>query len=211
MGLEYVLRRGGPMAVGINQGGLFARAMARRTRPDVQFHFATLSSDMAGSPVHDFPASRCRCASCVPLARFVHLKSADPLAAPAMQPNYLATRTDRATLVAGIVSRARSLPHPRAARAMLPTNTAGRAARDPTTTLLEFAQEHRRHHLPSERHHEDGTGIDPPPWSTPSCACTAATACASSTAGSCRRSCRQHECAGRHDRGEGRGYDLGSE
>jgi choline dehydrogenase len=33
---------------------------------------------------------------------FVHLKSPDPLAAPAMQPNYLATPEDCATLVAGI-------------------------------------------------------------------------------------------------------------
>ena len=32
----------------------------------------------------------------------VRLKSPDPLAAPAMQPNYLSTPQDRATLVAGI-------------------------------------------------------------------------------------------------------------
>jgi choline dehydrogenase len=103
IGLEYVLRRGGPMAVGINQGGLFARAMADSTRPDVQFHFATLSSDMAGSPVHDFPGFTMSVCQLRPTSRgFVHLKSADPLAAPAMQPNYLATDTDRATLVAGI-------------------------------------------------------------------------------------------------------------
>ena len=46
MGLDYVIQRSGPMAVGINQGGIFARAMRDATRPDVQFHFATLSSDM---------------------------------------------------------------------------------------------------------------------------------------------------------------------
>ena len=50
-----MLTRSGPMAMGINQGGIFARARCREsTRPDVQFHFATLSSDMAGSPVHTF-------------------------------------------------------------------------------------------------------------------------------------------------------------
>ena len=54
IGLDFVLRRRGPMAIGINQGGLFARALSDAARPDVQFHFATLSSDMAGSPVHTF-------------------------------------------------------------------------------------------------------------------------------------------------------------
>jgi choline dehydrogenase len=103
MGLEYVLRRGGPMAVGINQGGLFARALADSARPDVQFHFATLSSDMAGSPVHTFSGFTMSVCQLRPTSRgFVHLKSPDPLAAPAMQPNYLATPEDCATLVAGI-------------------------------------------------------------------------------------------------------------
>ena len=42
------------MAIGINQGGMFARTDPALDRPDVQFHLATLSSDMAGSPVHTF-------------------------------------------------------------------------------------------------------------------------------------------------------------
>jgi choline dehydrogenase len=103
IGLEYVLRRGGPMAVGINQGGLFARALPTSTRPDVQFHFATLSSDMAGSPVHTFPAFTMSVCQLRPRSRgSVHLKSADPLAPPAMQPNYLAEPEDGETLLAGI-------------------------------------------------------------------------------------------------------------
>ena len=103
MGLEYAFLRGGPMAVGINQGGLFARAMSDSTRPDVQFHFATLSSDMAGSPVHTFSGFTMSVCQLRPTSRgFVHLKSADPLAAPAMQPNYLSTADDRTTLLAGI-------------------------------------------------------------------------------------------------------------
>src|SRR5207244_3916736 len=53
IGLDYLLHRRGPMAIGINQGGLFARAVPTAPRPDVQFHVATLSSDMAGSKVHE--------------------------------------------------------------------------------------------------------------------------------------------------------------
>ena len=103
MGAQYVLTRTGPMAVGINQGGVFARTDPALARPDVQFHFATLSSDMAGSPVHTFPGFTMSVCQLRPESRgFVRIKSPDSMAAPAMQPNYLSTAHDRATLVAGI-------------------------------------------------------------------------------------------------------------
>jgi choline dehydrogenase len=69
----------------------------------VQFHFATLSSDMAGSPVHEFSGFTMSVCQLRPTSRgYVHVKSRDPLAPPAMQPDYLETEEDRATLVAGI-------------------------------------------------------------------------------------------------------------
>ena len=103
IGLDYALHRSGPMAVGINQGGIFARALPDASRPEVQFHFATLSSDMAGSPVHDFPGFTMSVCQLRPTSRgSVRIKSTDPLEPPAMQPNYLSTAFDRATIVAGI-------------------------------------------------------------------------------------------------------------
>ena len=140
MGLEYVIRRGGPMAIGINQGGVFARALTDSRRPDVQFHFATLSSDMAGSPVHTFSGFTMSVCQLRPTSRgYVHLKSTDALAAPAMQPNYLASETDRATLVAGI-RLARKL----AATAPLRDYVAGEyrpgSAAQTDDELLEFAK-----------------------------------------------------------------------
>jgi len=103
MGMNYVLTRTGPMAVGINQGGMFARTDPALTRPDVQFHLATLSSDMAGSPVHTFSGFTLSVCQLNPESRgFIRPKSPDPLAAPAIQPNYLSTPHDRATVVAGI-------------------------------------------------------------------------------------------------------------
>ena len=103
MGARYVLTRTGPMAIGINQGGLFARTDPSLARPDVQFHLATLSSDMAGSPVHTFSGFTLSVCQLRPESRgFVRIKSPDPLAAPAMQPRYLSTVRDRATIVAGI-------------------------------------------------------------------------------------------------------------
>jgi choline dehydrogenase len=140
MGLDYVVRRSGPMAVGINQGGIFARAMPGAVRPDVQFHFATLSSDMAGSPVHTFSGFTMSVCQLRPTSRgTVRIKSRDPMEAPAMQPHYLSTAEDRATLVAGI-RLARSLA---ATRAMAPlVDGEYRPGADAVTDddLLEFAR-----------------------------------------------------------------------
>ncbi|HEX8012822.1 MAG TPA: choline dehydrogenase [Casimicrobiaceae bacterium] len=103
MGLDYALTRGGPMAIGINQGGIFARADPAAATPDVQFHVATLSSDMAGSPTHTFSGFTFSVCQLRPESRgSVRIRSRDPLEAPAMQPNYLSTPRDRGTLIAGI-------------------------------------------------------------------------------------------------------------
>jgi choline dehydrogenase len=103
MGMEYALMRSGPMAVGINQGGIFARAVAGAATPDVQFHVATLSSDMAGSPTHTFSGFTMSVCQLRPESRgHVRIQSIDPLEPPTMQPNYLSTANDRRTLIAGI-------------------------------------------------------------------------------------------------------------
>jgi len=141
MGMRYVLTRTGPMAIGINQGGMFARSDPAVDRPDVQFHLATLSSDMAGSPVHTFSGFTMSVCQLRPHSRgHVRMKSADPLAAPAMQPNYLTAPEDRATLVRGI-RLARKLS---ATRALAPY-VAGeyRPGPDATTDeqLLDFARD----------------------------------------------------------------------
>lgn len=103
IGLQWLLTRSGPLAVGINQGGLFTRVMPGPGTPDVQFHFATLSADMAGGAPH--PWSGCTFSVCQlrPESRgSVTLRSADPFAAPVMRANYLATETDRRCTVEGI-------------------------------------------------------------------------------------------------------------
>ncbi len=103
IGLRWLLTRSGPLAVGINQGGLFTRVMPGPGTPDVQFHFATLSADMAGGQPH--PWSGCTFSVCQlrPESRgTVTLRSADPFAAPVMRANYLATETDRRCTVEGM-------------------------------------------------------------------------------------------------------------
>ena len=103
IGLQWLFRRSGPLAVGINQGGLFTRVLPESTTPDIQFHFATLSADLAGARPHPFSGFTMSVCQLRPTSRgHVRIKSADPLAAPAMQPNYLATELDRRCAVEGV-------------------------------------------------------------------------------------------------------------
>jgi choline dehydrogenase len=103
IGMQWILFRSGPLAIGINQGGLFTRALPESKTPDVQFHFATLSADMAGAKVHPFSGFTFSVCQLRPTSRGrVRLKSADPLAAPAMHANYLATEEDRRCALAGV-------------------------------------------------------------------------------------------------------------
>jgi choline dehydrogenase-like flavoprotein len=96
IGFDWLAYRKGPLAVGINQGGLFTRLMPQSRTPDIQFHFATVSADVAGGAPH--PWSGCTFSVCQlrPESRgSVRLASTDPMQAPSMQPNYLSTEIDR--------------------------------------------------------------------------------------------------------------------
>jgi choline dehydrogenase len=103
IGLQWLFRRSGPLAIGINQGGLFTRVLPESERPDVQFHFSTISADQAGGKPH--PWSGCTFSVCQlrPESRGeIHIKSADPLAPPAIRPRYLSAENDRLTALAGL-------------------------------------------------------------------------------------------------------------
>ncbi|MEO6565769.1 MAG: choline dehydrogenase [Casimicrobiaceae bacterium] len=103
IGMKWLFARRGPLAVGINQGGLFTRVMHGAATPDIQFHFATLSADMAGAKPHPFPGFTFSVCQLRPGSRgYVRITSADPFVAPAMQPHYLSTLEDRACAVAAI-------------------------------------------------------------------------------------------------------------
>ncbi|MFG1201626.1 GMC family oxidoreductase N-terminal domain-containing protein [Xanthobacter aminoxidans] len=103
MGLEYLLFRGGPLAIGINQGGLFTRVLPESKTPDIQFHIGTLSADMAGGKVHDYSGFTLSVCQLRPESTgWVRLGSGDPLQPPKITANYLATDTDRRCAVAAM-------------------------------------------------------------------------------------------------------------
>lgn len=103
IGLRYVLRRRGPLAVGINQAGGFVRSRPEVERPDIQFHFGTLSSDTPGSPVHEFPGFTLSTCQLRPTSTgTVHIRASDPAEYPSIRPNYLATEEDQQVMVDGV-------------------------------------------------------------------------------------------------------------
>ncbi|MCW5590947.1 MAG: choline dehydrogenase [Burkholderiales bacterium] len=103
IGLQWLLFREGPLAIGINQGGLFTRVLPGSARPDIQFHIATLSADLAGAKPHPFSGFTLSVCQLRPGSRgTVRIKSADPFQAPAMVPNYLSAEEDRLCAVEAV-------------------------------------------------------------------------------------------------------------
>jgi choline dehydrogenase len=103
IGAKWLFRRSGPLAIGINQGGLFTRVLPESKTPDVQFHFATLSAELAGAQPHPWPGFTMSVCQLRPESRgTVRIRSRDPRDAPAMQPNYLSTELDRRCAIEGV-------------------------------------------------------------------------------------------------------------
>jgi len=103
VGAQWLLARRGPLAVGINQGGCFMRALPPSGRPDIQFHVATLSADMAGGKPHPWSGFTLSVCQLRPSSRGrVQIRSANPMLPPSMLANYLSTDLDRRTAVAAV-------------------------------------------------------------------------------------------------------------
>ncbi|MHA6325011.1 GMC family oxidoreductase [Roseivivax sp. CAU 1753] len=96
IGLEYALRRTGPMSMAPSQLGAFARSRPDLATPDLEYHVQPLSLGAFGEPLHPYPAITASVCNLRPESRgTVRLTSTDFRAAPAISPNYLSTEGDR--------------------------------------------------------------------------------------------------------------------
>ena len=96
MGLDYALRRRGPLTMSPSQLGAFTKSDPTQSTANIQYHVQPLSLDKFGDPLHPFPAFTASVANIRPTSRGVlKLKSADPAQPPSIDPNYLATPEDR--------------------------------------------------------------------------------------------------------------------
>jgi choline dehydrogenase len=142
IGLKWLFARTGPLAVGINQGGLFTRVLPGSQTPDVQFHFATLSAEMAGAKPHPWPGFTMSVCQLRPESRgTVRIRSTDSLEPPSMRPNYLAAELDRRCAVAGI-RLARALAATQALKPYVAKEYRPGASATTDEDLLEFARNH---------------------------------------------------------------------
>jgi choline dehydrogenase len=142
IGLKWLVWRKGPLAIGINQGGLFARALPESRTPDVQFHFATLSAELAGAKPHPWPGFTMSVCQLRPESTGrVRIRSLDAFEPPSMQPNYLSTEADRRCALAGI-KLARALAATKALAPYIAEEYRPGAQARSDDDLLAFAREY---------------------------------------------------------------------
>ncbi|HCP53398.1 MAG: choline dehydrogenase [Pseudomonadaceae bacterium] len=95
MGLEYMLKRSGPLSMAPSQLGAFARSSPEHATANLQYHVQPLSLERFGDPLHEFPAFTASVCNLRPHSRGqVQINSIDPSAAPLIAPNYLSDERD---------------------------------------------------------------------------------------------------------------------
>ncbi|HTV51037.1 MAG TPA: GMC family oxidoreductase N-terminal domain-containing protein [Steroidobacteraceae bacterium] len=107
--LRYALTRGGPLSMSVNQAGAFLRGRDGLTRPNLHIYFnpASYATTLIGAGRRllnpdPYSAFLMSFNSCRPTSRgSIHLRSADPLQPPAIQPNALSSPEDIAEVYEG--------------------------------------------------------------------------------------------------------------
>ncbi len=103
IGLEYALKRSGPMSMAPSQLGAFTKSRPDLATPDLEYHVQPLSLGAFGEDLHPFDAMTTSVCNLRPESvGSVGIVSSDPKAAPKIAPNYLSTEGDRAVAVAAI-------------------------------------------------------------------------------------------------------------
>lgn len=103
IGLKYMMFRAGPMTMAASLATGFLRSHDALETPDIQFHVQPLSAENPGKGADKFSAFTMSVCQLRPESKGeIRLKSSDPKAYPAIIPNYLSTKTDCDTAVAGV-------------------------------------------------------------------------------------------------------------
>ncbi|MCZ7940670.1 GMC family oxidoreductase [Agrobacterium salinitolerans] len=96
IGLEYALKRSGPMSMSPSQLGAFTRSDESQAHANLEYHVQPLSLDAFGEPLHTIPAFTASVCNLNPTSvGSVRIRSGKVSDAPAIAPNYLGTEEDR--------------------------------------------------------------------------------------------------------------------
>ncbi len=140
IGLDYLLRRRGPMTMAPSQLGLFTRSDPTQDRANIQYHVQPLSLDKFGEPLHPFPAFTASVANIRPTSRgTLTLKTPDPAVPPAIRPNYLSTPEDRRVAADSIRVTRKIVSQPALQKYSPVEFLPGAQARDDDEAALEHA------------------------------------------------------------------------
>lgn len=100
MGVDYALRRRGPLTMAPSQVGAFVKSNPSFEAANLEFHFQPLSLDSWGAGLHAYPAFTASVCNLRPTSRGgVHVTSRAPEEMPEIRPNYLSTPEDREVAV----------------------------------------------------------------------------------------------------------------
>lgn len=117
MGIEYFLRKTGPLTMPPSQLGAFAKSDESQPTANIEWHVQPLSLDKFGEPLHKYNAITPSVCNLRPSSRgHVHLKSNRPEDYPAITLNYLSTKEDLQVAVAGLKYTRRIMSSPALSR-----------------------------------------------------------------------------------------------
>ncbi|SEQ23141.1 Choline dehydrogenase [Faunimonas pinastri] len=100
MGVNYALRRRGPLTMAPSQLGAFVKSSADHETANLEFHFQPLSLDDWGAGLHGFSAFTASVCNLRPTSRgSIHMSGPHAEDDPDIRPNYLSTEEDRRVAV----------------------------------------------------------------------------------------------------------------
>jgi choline dehydrogenase-like flavoprotein len=103
MGVDYALRRRGPLTMAPSQLGIFAKSNPTYATANLEYHVQPLSLDKFGDPLHPFAAFTMSVCNLRPESRgSIHVSSSDSRDHPKIRPNYLSADADRRVAVDAI-------------------------------------------------------------------------------------------------------------
>ena len=205
---QYRRERRGPMTSNVAECGGFLKTRPDLDVPDIQLHFCMAMVADHGRKPRWGTGFSCHVCLLRPKSRgSVWLQSADPFAAPAIDPNFLGEEADLDTMVAGFKMTKRLLDAP-ALKALQTSDvfTAGVESDDDIRKILRQHVDTVYHPVgtckmgvndPAGRGRSEAEGLRPRRPARRRCL------------GHADPDRRQHQCADHHDRREGRRHDQG--
>ena len=207
---QYRRERRGPMTSNFAECGGFLKTRPDLDVPDIQLHFGMAMADDHGRKRHRGTGFTCHVCLLRPKSRGnVALGSADPLAAPLIDPNFFGDPDDLETMVAGFKTTRRLLETP-ALRAL--------QKKDMFTEGVAHRRRHprraarpRRHRLSPGRHRQDGRQRPDGGGRSEAESVRPRRPARGRRLGDADPDRRQHQRADHHDRREGGGHDQGGD